>query len=268
MLSVDTLLLSVPSAPVWSNSFEHPQRMEGRGVAEQARIVLFPGIPWVHCSEVFTQNVQRCSVSVQCSHWMGVCWREGKGHLPWGCCNLSALASTSPIKSISAVAEILAFLNGSRALHTVNEREVSLLCLPFIPGLVSGGEKNRMSHSGKLDLSQCLCTLLYSGAVELSQPLWSTYRGFVSSKYVFVFEINAGQSLDKKNHIAIEWVPAVGCRSQVSQFWHKNILECLAMSQGCHCQPPDRHLSEQNVVTEVWEQKHLPDVEVRRKIWS
>lgn len=167
MSSVDTLLLSVPSAPVWSNSFEHPQRMEGRGVAEQARIVLFPGIPWVHCSEVFTQNVQRCSVSVQCSHWMGVCWREGKGHLPWGCCNLSALASTSPIKSISAVAEILAFLNGSRALHTVNEREVSLLCLPFIPGLVSGGEKNRISHSGKLDLSQCLCTLLYSGAVEL-----------------------------------------------------------------------------------------------------
>lgn len=100
-------------------------------MAEQARIVLFPGIPWV-------QTVQRCLhrvfrgvqslFSALTEAGMGVL-EGGKRSPHMGLLESLCLGFHFTYQGISAVAEILAFLNGSHALHTVNQREVSLLCL-------------------------------------------------------------------------------------------------------------------------------------------
>lgn len=96
------------------------------------------------------------------------------------------------------------------------------------------------------------------------EPLWSTERGFAPEQARNQHRTESGQ----KKYIVIVCVPVVGCRSQLSQLWHTDIPERLEISQECNCQPPDQHLSEQNLVTSVWEQKYLPNAEVRRKIWS
>lgn len=174
------------------------------------------------------------------------------------------------------MAEISAFLDVGHPLHTGNQRSSSLLCLYPVPVLVLGGEKSRISPSGKLDLSQVfLHPVVQGGCGELCptaavpkgwNPFGALREGLLQSKP----EISTERSLDKKKkkYIVIVCVPVVGCRNQLSQLWHTDIPERLEMSQGCNCQPPGQHLSEQNLVTSVWEQKYLPNAEVRRKIWS
>lgn len=229
--------------------------MEGRGLAvEQTRIVFFPGLHWV-------QTVQRClyrmfrvfspCMSALTEAGMGVCWREGKGHLRWACWNLFLGF------------HFRAFLLWHRFQHfwmavmpcTLSERSQSLLLVTYPSAAVRWREKQDQPQweAGPVPgvFAPC-CTGGLWGVVSHSccswglEPLWSTSREFAPDQ-----AWNQPRTVWTKKYFAIECVAVVGCRSELSQLWHTNILERLGMSQGFNHQSPGQHLSEQNVVTEV-----------------
>lgn len=185
---------------------------------EQAGTVFFPAFHWV-------QTVQRCYT--ECSEvfsalteaGMGVCWREGKGHLRWDCWSLFFGFHFTSQEHFCCGRNLGNSEWQSSPAHCTSERSQSPLLVTCPRAGVRWREKQDQPQWKPGPVPGVFAQFLYSGNVE-SLVTAAVPEGGTPWQHLQRICSRASMESEEsgqKNYVSIEWVPVLGCRSQLSQ---------------------------------------------------